>query len=89
MSELQPSELNTPTLIRLEQISVRIDERDILKQIDFALHDHRICFACTVLVSLKASTDNTFTIGMQNTKIIANSAIPCTWNNAATKAKPI
>ena len=42
MSELQPSELNTPTLIRLEQISVRIDERDILKQIDFALHEREI-----------------------------------------------
>ena len=36
MSELQPSELSTPALIALEQISVRIDDRDILKQIDWA-----------------------------------------------------
>jgi len=42
MSELQPSELSTPVLIALEQISVRIDDRDILKQIDFSIHEQEI-----------------------------------------------
>lgn len=31
-----------PVLVELSQISVRIDERDILKHVDFVLHEREI-----------------------------------------------
>ncbi|GAB3048659.1 zinc ABC transporter ATP-binding protein ZnuC [Acinetobacter apis] len=34
--------LNTPVLISLNQISVKIDEREILNHVDFELHQHEI-----------------------------------------------
>lgn len=34
--------MSNTTIIRLEKIQVRMDERDILKQVDFALHEREI-----------------------------------------------
>lgn len=42
MSALRQQTLSPAPLIRLEQIQVRIDERDILKQVDFSLHEKEI-----------------------------------------------
>ena len=32
----------TPPLVQLNQINVRIDERDILKNVDFSIHENEI-----------------------------------------------
>ena len=42
MSALRQQTLSPAPLIRLEQIQVRIDERDILKQVDFSLYEKEI-----------------------------------------------
>ncbi|MFI7980598.1 ATP-binding cassette domain-containing protein, partial [Acinetobacter baumannii] len=41
MPAVPHSSLN-PVLIQLEQVSVHRDQRDILKKVDFALHENEI-----------------------------------------------
>jgi zinc transport system ATP-binding protein len=42
MSAVQQQIIHSPPLIALDQIGVRINDRDILKNIDFALHEREI-----------------------------------------------